>query len=573
MLEAIGVEPLRRALTSIRKHLGGMTPSQKLLIAAVVVVCAMAYVMIALISSSTSMKELMPSATAEDQQRFGTLLGNSGIKFEPRDGKLYVPKSDYERAWALIAQSGQQPSNAVLVFDNIIKSQNWLNSKEQNRQIYQQMLNNFLSSVVSKFEGVKSATVFVDNNEVVGIGQPARPPKASIAIFAQSGKPLSQATVDAAARWVAGAVSGLDVSRVSVQDGAGRPRKVTDDSELASSTYRENAAALEKQFKDKIYNLVRHIDGVVVEVTATLDVTKSHSNIQKNLPVGAGSVMIPTKESSTSSTQADGANTAEPGVRSNTQANIATGNTTGNKNEKKTEDTDYKVEIGRENKQVDDPGGMPTRLVATVAVPRGYIIAAIQKEEPAAAGADATKPATAPDAAKIKTRFEDEEKSIKKALAPHVKTRLPDGQMVEGEIEVTLVAGETYASGPGSPGALASAGGGIGSIIAMGGGMIDKIVLGGLALFAVGMMLMMVRRSAKKVEVPTAEELVGVPPQLQAKDDLVGEADESETAIAGIELGEEQLRADKIREQVADLVKSTPDVAARMVNRWISVEQ
>jgi flagellar M-ring protein FliF len=565
------VEPLRRTLETIRKYLGRMSARDKLVIGLLCVILGMALLLVFVWSSAATMTALMTGATTEEQQRAIPILQGAGIKVETRNGQLFVPEGKKDAAWALIVQAGQQPSNSALIFDNLLKSQNWINSKEQNRQIYQQMLNNFLSSVISKFDGVRSAKVFVDAPEAVGIGQAARPPKASITIFTEPNKPLTQAAVDAAARMVAGSVAGLDISRVSVTDGAGRPRKVTDDAELASGSYRENAAALEKQFREKIYNLVRYIDGVVVEVTATLDNTKSRSEFVKNLPVGEGTVSVPKKENSTSNTQTDASTAAEPGVRSNVQANIATASgSQGSRNDQKQEDTEFAVGIGTEKKQVDDPGGMPTRLVATVAVPRGFIAALLQKETAKPAGADK---ATAPTNEQIQKRFQDEEASIKKALAPHVKTRAPSGQVIEGEIEVTLVSGDVPATGGSGPGSTASVGGGLGTILALGEGMIDKVVLGALALLAVGMMLMMVRRAGRKMEVPTAEELVGAPPQLQAKDDLVGEADESETAIAGIELGEDQIRADKIREQVADLVKSTPDVAAKMLNRWIAVEE
>lgn len=568
------MESFRRSLATIRKYLGGMTSRDKLLVGLLCVVLVMTLFLVFIFSSSTSMTQLMPSASAEDQQRNLPILQSAGIKVENRGGQLFVPKNQKDQAWALIAQAGQQPSNSALVFDNLIKSQNWINSKEQNREIRSQMLNNFLSSIVSKFDGVRMAKVFVDAPESVGIGQAARPPKASVTIFAEASKPLSQSTVDAAARMVAGSVAGLDITRVSVTDGAGRPRTVTDDSQIMSGTYRENAAAMEKQFRDKIYNLVRYIDGVVVEVTAQVDVTKSRTTLQKHLPVNEGSVAIPKKESSTSQTQSDGGGGAEPGVRSNVQTSIATSSASqGTKNEHKQDDTDFQVSVGQENRQTDDPGGVPTRLVATVAVPRGYIIAALQSEQPAAA-ADASAKPTAPAPADIDARFAKEEQSIKKALAPHVKTRAPNGQIVEGEIEVTLISSDSFmVAGGGSGGATAGVGGGLGTILAFGGGMIDKVVLGALAVVSIGMMLLMVRRAGRRVEVPTAEELVGAPPQLQANDDLVGEADESETAIAGIELDETQIRSGKIREQVAELVKASPEVAAKMLNRWIATEE
>ena len=568
------MEPIRRAIETIRKHLSGLKSQQWLVLGLLGVIAVMLFFLVAVWSGTAAMVAALPGASAEDQQRAIPVLDANRIKFENRGGQIFIPESRRTEVVALLSQSGQQPANSDVVFANILKTQNWINSKEQNRQLYKVMLDNFLSDVIGKFDGVASARVFVDAPESVGFGQPARMPKASITIFTEPGKALSQGTVDAAARTVAGSVSGLEVSRINVNDGAGKPRQVTDDSELASGTYLNNTAALEKQFRDKIYNLVRHIDGVVVEVTATLDVTKSRSTIVKNFGMGDGSVAIPKKEMSSSTTQTDPAIAAEPGVRSNTQANIATAGAQGSKSEQKQDDTDFEVGIGKENRQIDDPGGMPTRLVATVNVPRGYIIAAWQATQPKPEG-DA-KPVV-PTSEQITTAFGEEERSIRKALEPHVKTRTPSGQIVDGEVVVSLVSGESFASGgaggSGGPGATAGLGGGIGSILAIGGGLVEKGVLGLLALISVGMMLLMVRRAGKRLVVPTAEELVGVPPQLQAKDDLVGEADESETAIAGIELGEAEIRADKIREQVADLVKSSPDVAAKMLNRWISVEE
>ena len=94
-----------------------------------------------------------------------------------------------------------------------------------------------------------------------------------------------------------------------------------------------------------------------------------------------------------------------------------------------------------------------------------------------------------------------------------------------------------------------------------------------LGLGALGFMFMMVRKAGKKPELPTAEELVGLPPALETKTDLIGEADESDTPLAGIELGEGEVRTQKLMEQVAELVKTNPEGAAKLIKRWVSVEQ
>jgi hypothetical protein len=215
--------------------------------------------------------------------------------------------------------------------------------------------------------------------------------------------------------------------------------------------------------------------------------------------------------------------------------------------------------------------------VATVSVPRGYVIAAIQSEKAAAGGAPGTEaaPAPAPSEAEVQARFDAERKSIEEAVRPHLQARTTEGQLVPGEVMVALVAGEGgIASTPLRRGSGAAGsgggGGGVATILAYGGGIIDKVVLGALALVAVGMMFLMVRKAGKKVELPSPEQLVGLPPALATRSDLVGEADESETPIEGIEVGEDEIKAGKLREQVSELIKKSPEIAGNMLNRWVS---
>jgi len=71
---------------------------------------------------------------------------------------------------------------------------------------------------------------------------------------------------------------------------------------------------------------------------------------------------------------------------------------------------------------------------------------------------------------------------------------------------------------------------------------------------------------------PTAEELAGVPPALATDMDMVGEADEAEAALAGIEMSDDDLQLRKKVEQVSALVKEKPVEAAALLNRWIAAE-
>jgi flagellar biosynthesis/type III secretory pathway M-ring protein FliF/YscJ len=86
-------------------------------------------------------------------------------------------------------------------------------------------------------------------------------------------------------------------------------------------------------------------------------------------------------------------------------------------------------------------------------------------------------------------------------------------------------------------------------------------------------MLMLVKKGGKAAKMPTAEELVGLPPPIEGTSEIVGEADEGETAMAGIEVGEGQMQSQKMLEQVSEMVTKEPEAVARMLNRWVVVEE
>lgn len=581
------MDHLRTVLATIQKHLGGMNPSQKLLIGSLAVIMLMTLFLVSQYAGRPAMVELLPGASVEDQKRAATILQASNITIKPdATGRIMVPAERRLDAIAALSQAGHQLSNSDVIFENILKTQNWMNSREQNRQIYKVMLDNWLSSVVSRFDGIQRASVFVDIPESIGFGQSARPPKASVTLFTQPGRVLDQAKVDAAARLVAGSISGLELSRVAVMDGTqGVPRRVTLEDDLAPSSYREYAMSVERQYRQKLENLLIDIQPPpVVEVTAHVDITRIRAQIDRKLPAGDGSVSIVSRETLSSSTEAMPSAGAEPGVRSNTGADISLGPGRASRSEQKEEQTEFMTAVGTRREQIDDPRGHPTSLVATVAIPRSFIASLIQRDRPDGGQAQPTE-------AEIDQRFSAERDRLTRFLRPHLQAQGPQGEAVAGTIEITLMSGDPmfFAGGgglsggsplrtagymPGNGGGGGGGGGGaFATILLMGSGMIDKLVLGVLAVIALAMMVLMVRKAGRQPDTPSAEELAGLPPALETTSDLVGEADETETAIPGILVGEEEIKATKLREQVADLIRKDPEVAGKMLNRWVAVEQ
>ena len=84
---------------------------------------------------------------------------------------------------------------------------------------------------------------------------------------------------------------------------------------------------------------------------------------------------------------------------------------------------------------------------------------------------------------------------------------------------------------------------------------------------------MMVRKAGSQSRLPTAQEIVGVPPPLPTdQSEVVGEAEESAPAMEGLELDDEALRQKQMLGQISNMVRQNPDEVANLLRRWIRVE-
>lgn len=135
---------------------------------------------------------------------------------------------------------------------------------------------------------------------------------------------------------------------------------------------------------------------------------------------------------------------------------------------------------------------------------------------------------------------------------------------VQGQVQADMV--------PDAP--VFAAGGGGGTIGMMfDSGMAGPAGLTLLGLASLGLMFGMVRKSTRPESLPSIEELAGVPPSLPSDEELIGEAEESEASMQGLELDEDDLQARRIAEQISDLVRADPTEASRLLGKWVSVNE
>ncbi len=591
------MEVIRRTFSGIRRNLGGLTATHKLLIGSIVIVLLMTLFVVSQYSGRTAVEELLPNAAATDVDAAEAHLATIGINTERRANKLMVGTADKRRAIASLAQARVLPNDKALLFETILKNPSWTNSRQQNEQLYNGALQNELAAQISEFRGVRAAKVLLDIPEMAGFGTQVRKPSASVAVTTTNGAPMDQGTVDAIAQFVAGSKAGLTIERVSIIDAAnGRQRKATTDENSLPATYLEHAQRVEMLTREKVQDLLSYIPGVIVAVTAQVDVTRSKAEVRTNMPEKQGTLSLRRKETETTSASQQATRGAEAGFGANQTADINNGSSAaGNKTDTNATTTEYENHVGTRTETILDPKGYSTMVAVSVNVPRGFV-ASLAK--PAAPASDADAAAANKDVKSVATeeevaaKFILVKKDIIDSLTPHVRAMVAQAnsaisadelkQLIADSIDVAMIPIDLPAAVLGSGGVLGSLGavmgagpsmGGGGGLLSLGSGLIDKAVLGVLGIAALGMMMMMVKKAGKRTEMPTAEELVGLPPTLETEGDVVGEAEEGDVAMTGIEVDDAQMQSRKVLEQVSKLVQENTEASAKLLNRWITLEE
>lgn len=553
------MDALRKVLEHIRKYLGRLGATQKLLIGSIAVILLMTLFIVTQYAGRSKLVDLM---AADGQAETVAFLRASGIPAREQNGRVMVPPDSKTRALSSMAEAGKLPDDAAVLFNSLIDRQKWTNSREQNEQLYIVALQNELSRVISGFSYVKSATVILDAPRPVGIGAATIPPSGSATVHPRNGVGLTQPQVDAIAALVASARAGMDISNVRVIDGAnGRQHTARRAEDFSASSYLEYQTAIENKTREKLLALLQGVPGVVVAVTAHVDIARENSQttLYRSADEG-GTVSLMASERTNTSTMQNAGSGAEPGLRSNVGADISTGSSAGSSTETSESTTEMENKVGSVVTQRIDPKGMPTHIAASVAVPRGYVVAVLK-------GGDEN--AEEPDEAAINAKFAEISDQITKSVTPHLKAEEDSGEVNVSMMPIDLPALPPGSSQAGLFGSWAG-GGGSGGVLGLGEGLIDKIMLAVLGVVSLGLMFSMVRKAGKSVKLPTADELVGIPPPLEARSDVIGEADETDSPMAGIELAEGDMANQKMLEQVHELVKSNPQAAAKLVGRWVT---
>ncbi len=498
------LDQTRRVITD---QLSRVSSTARLLIGALVVIVVLSLFLVGALAGRPSMVPLRVHPDARPAVL--AHLESSGIPYREQGGEVLVPA---DRQHAILGRLTDQEviSGEQIDFERLIDQGSPFLTREQNDRRWLIAKMNVLSSLVGRFRGIERATVVLDPATRVGLGSAHIPPTASVHVV-PAGE-LSAAQVEAIADLVAGSTAGLRPRNVQIVDArSGRSYRPRNDEEVLGSRYLEIKQHHEQLVAAKLRELLGYIPQVRIAVNAMVD----NARVQR--------------QSSTSE-------------------------------DPRTGPVQQTRELG--DARVENPGGYPVKINATISVPRSYFVGKFRQ--------DRNDPRAVPDDTALSSVVDAETARIKRAVEPLIDTVALENAVL-GTVVVDLIpdalppAPAAEAAAPAAPPA------GLGDV-SFDAGLLRRLGLGALALLAMALMLLMVRR-ASRGGMPSSAAMTGSAPPRSGLGGAAAAERPSEVTRGCGELDEQARRRRQMLDQIASMVSENPDEAAGLMRRWITVPE
>lgn len=560
------MEFLRKLFVQTQQHLKGLTRSQRLAIGSCAGLIAVALLWL---MSWAGRAEFVPlfdqSLNAEEMASIQKQLDDDGVEYRLSGDRLLVPADSRPRLQARLAQTEALPHDISIGYRNLFEDSSPWHSRDDQDWRRNVALSNELSKVLRHFPGLRDARVFLDKSIRRTIGSAPVTPTASIQVTPAPGFELDKNSVRALAGFVSRAVAGLSIHDVQVTDFSNRrtysvPRPEDDVASDDLDVRRQK----ENYFAEQIRDLLSDIPGIRVAVRAELDAKATRVSETKH-----GRPAVTSDRSRTLETS-EGQPAAEPGVVPNTTSPNAPVAVGGTRTEETETETKYDATQDVTTTTFDMHRHTLMSMSASVFVPRSFL-AGIYKQ------ANAGKEPTDDELEAAATT----QKTIAK-IETAVKTILPAADTDKSQVAVawfydsaTLALADTVQAGASDD---------MMTYVRTYGG---RAGLGALAVMSLLMMLMMVRKVGNGPVLPGEEpppSLAGLwrgrkdkqgqnVQNLDTLDAPVGEAEITESLLVGKEVDERTMRAQKLVEQVDQMVREDPQAAVSVLQRWIEQDQ
>lgn len=543
----------------IAEQLRGMSTSQRIaILLLVVVLLGGMWGMIRWGSEPDWILLLDQSFSPSEIQSVQSELRLAGISTRVQGDRVQIQGADddRQRAQALLSERGALPSDTTLGYASLVKQNSVFIGEQRSRWMESRGLEAELSGVLRNFQGVRDARVLVTVPQKRGFSRQDSAASASVALTLGEGQELGKQQVLAIANFVAGAVPGLQLSNIKITDGK-RFYRPPDGMDHIPTELLEQQTRIEDHYMQKIYDQLRHIDGVVVNVHARLRTSAEKSQQEIYGPP------VVQRETSTAEEMTGPGRAAEPSVRPNARVGLAEP-TPGSSSTREESDTTYSEKRDVKMTVVDELRGAVERVSASVSVPRSFLERIVD-------GMDLPKD-KARDAA-IEKVAASEVPRIKSMIRPLIGAQADDQIVVDWYYDLPVTS---------QPQAAASDSG----FLAMAKDFGPQIGLGFLAIMSIFFMARIARKAQVVLSSPRPLAAAGSAGSFSAYSGdgggstdgplqslggamPVGEVEEMQGVLVGHEVDAEMVRAQQIIRQIGQMVKDDATTAAGIVQQWV----
>lgn len=500
------------------------------------------------------------SFTADEIQRVQRELSQAGVHSKVKGDRVEIRAGDEERQrlQAYLVERGALPVDTSLGYVALVKENSVFVGEQKSRWLESRGLEAELSGVLRRFQGIKDARVLVTVPPKRGFGRTEGGSSASVALTMQDGQELDKQRIMAVANFVAGAVPGLELKNVKITDGK-RFYRPPEGGEQMPTELLEQQQRIEDRYMQKVYDQLRHIEGVVVNVHAKLRSASERSQQEVYGPP------VIDRETSTTEEMTGGSKAAEPSVRPNTRAGLGDGGTA-SMNTKEESDSSFNNKRDVKLTVVDELRGSVERVSASVSIPRSYLERILVGQ------------AKGKDGGSIEKIAAMELPRIRTLIKPLIDATKDDQVVVDWYYD--LPAGT-------QPAAQATPAG----FVALAKDYGPKVGLGLLAIGGFLMMMRIARKASAALGIPSTATTAGAPvpvwgmPKVGLYDEpvgdvsplrsldsgsmAVGEARELQGVLTAHEVDENTVRTQQIVKQIGQLVKEDASTAAGIISQWV----
>lgn len=544
---------LRNAWAQIRVQMEQLSPAQRWLIGALMVVLLLVGFIVAQYAGRPQQVAITRFA-GERQDEAAARLKQAGIDVTIDGGQMLVAADKQVDALVVLQQAALMSPDTSSAFDDMLASTTAFDHWGKTRTALLIAKQKVLASIVAKMQGVGTADVVISLPEDTGFGKHFVRPSGAVTITMKGNARVDRNLVQAVAGLVAGAVAEMKPEDVVVIDANhGRQHTVKNQGEFDSDAEMEMVQRLEQYHRDKIQELLGYIPNVIVTVNVQTDAIRQKS---EDTFTYAESEPLESQRDE-ENLRRDIRSAAEPGTRANAGATIDGGNSEGrSESQTLTEQKFREKPLTARSSTVFAPRRV-RQINVSINVPRGFFVSLWRQGQ----AADAQPP----DDTALATVRDAQLAQIVSQVEPLISAD------AEGVVRAHMIP-DASVLGPVNAGVATPTGiAGIGALLATS-PWTKPAVVGMLALVSIGLMLAMVRKATRPETLPSVQELAGVPPELPTDEDLVGEAGETNAALEGLELNDDELRVREIANQISEMVKGNPTEAGALIGRWVKKE-